>query len=228
MAATFRAADINAVGGTTSVTGDDPGATVGDTLWAFLTIRGTQSITAVPSGWTLYDSIDGGGVNDCILLVYTSTYVSGSTWTWTRSASTGGHAITIVAVYDDGGETPDAYAESDTGSGTTHDAATITVVADALQLAVCGWMDSAGDALSTPPSGYTEVADDNHTAGTLRAGQSVHWAQLGAGATGAKTITIDQTVSGVTMHVSISPAATSSGAAALHYYKTMAARSNAQ
>jgi len=231
MAATYRDIDNTTAAGTASVVGTYPSGIVsGDRVWAVITIRGSYTITAVPSGWTLETSIDGGAGGDPTTLIYykDTAWTSGTSETWTRSSSVGGHAVSMIAVHSTDGVTVTASSTNDTGSGTTHGATGVTAATGDLLLAIYGQNHSSGAMTWTYDGGGTEICDTHHNSGSLRIGHSIYHSSPGAGATGTITGTSSATVSGVAVLLALAEEASSSGtAAALHYHRQMAARINA-
>jgi len=226
VATTYQTVDTATAGGTTTITGTAPtGTTSGDTLWCVITMRASYTITAVPSGWTLYDSIDGGGGGDPTTLIYSHPYTSGTSWNWTRSSSSGGHTVSVIRVDSDDPETVTVYSENDTGSGTSHGATGVTTVAGDLLLAIYGQNHSSGAITWTYDGGGTEIVDTHHNSGTIRVGHSIYHSSPGAGATGTITGTSSATVSGVAILIALAQE-TSNNAAALYYFRQMADRNN--
>jgi hypothetical protein len=229
MAATYRAIDNTTAGGTTTITGTYPSGIVsGDRVWAFITIRGSYTITAVPTGWTLHTSIDGGAGGDPTTLIYKKddAYTSGTTEDWTRSSSSGGHCISMIAVYDTNGITVTASSTNDTGSGTSHGATGVTTATDDLLFAIYGQNHTTGSMTWTYDGGGTEIADLHHGGGTLRLGHAVYHSSPAAGATGTITGTSSATVSGVALLLSLAASVAGASAAAPQYYRQQAKKRN--
>lgn len=187
-----------------------------DRLRIGIAIRGSYTMTGVPSGFTLVDSIDAGAGGDPYLLVYESDNEIGSDagpWDWTASSGVGGHAWACVA-FEDGTSGEDASANTDTGTTTSHVATGVTVDGENdLLLAFYALNASSGTPTWSTAWG-TELEDEVYPFGTVRLGISVHHETPGAGASGTRTGTSSASESGAAVVLSI-PAGTTTARGAV-------------
>lgn len=189
-------------GNGTSVTVTRPaGASDGSRLLIALNIRGSYTITSVDADCTLLASIDTGGGGYPYLLVYEFTRNGGiletadTSWSFTISSGNN-YQWAAVAISGSDGDygTP---ATTDTGTGTSHGATGVTVPgADDAVLAWFAGIDNTGPNTWTPPSGYTEVVDDENGGGTVWPSIEVSWDNPGSGATGTLTATASDSLNG--------------------------------
>jgi hypothetical protein len=184
------------VAGTSTIDATIPGgASSGNLLIVVLSIRASHSVTGVPSGWTLRESLDTGGLNAPYVLIYTHDYAgTGSPWTWTISSSTGGNSLSCLAIDGWKGETDYAYADSDTGTNLSIVCPTATANGSSdLSLRIVGWKADGSEVGSVSWPTSTEETDIQWpTAGgsTVRLGNSVAYEEDVTGAVGTETATL--------------------------------------
>ena len=196
MPATLLGSTTTGVSGATTIDGTVPTeASSGDLLVCVLTIRASHSVSGVPSGWTLRQSLDTGAGNAPFVLVYTHPYAgTGSPWTWTVSSSVGGNVISMIAVGGAKGETDYAYAETDTGTSLTPTCPTATANGNSdLSLRIVGWLANGSEtgAVSWPTSTEeTDVQFPISGGSTVRPGNSVAYEEAVSGAAGTEAATL--------------------------------------
>ena len=132
--------------------GTKPSGTVdGDYLIAHLTLDQVDTVTAVPSGWSLLHGPITPVGNDVRLYVYTKIAASeGPDYTWSLSASNAEGALCLIRVSGVDSASPvdvSGTSTQDNNSGTSHASATIvTTVSDTLVAFICSADESAAKA----------------------------------------------------------------------------------
>ncbi len=152
MAAPVVESVTTAITNGSSWTGTKPSGTVDDDyLIAHLTLDQVDTVTSVPSGWSLLHGPITPVGNDTRLYIYTKVAASeGADYTWGLSASNAEGALCLMRVsgVDTGApvDVSDA-ATQDNNSATSHPSATIvTTVADTLALFFCAADESGAKA----------------------------------------------------------------------------------
>lgn len=152
MASVRAAANGSASAATWTVT-KPSGAVDDDYLVVVLYIdSNTQTITSVPSGWTLLDGpIDNPTTPDVRGWSYGKVASGeGASWDWTFSATAAGGWMSVAVQDADGTEVPTESNATGTASGTTHTTSSLTTGATACVLLFAA-VDKSG---STSPGAY--------------------------------------------------------------------------
>lgn len=194
---TYRASTTNPLTGTTSMVGNKPtGTTNGDALYASVFTAGNSTnptISAVPSGWTLLDSVASG--NSRMSTYWKIAASEPASWTWTTSANVDA-VVQVVAVQNPG----DAVTPTDV-SGIQANASSVNVAAAAVTTTranglMIGFFGTRSIATFTPDGSMTEVQDA--TSGATFNSMELAWQAIAAiGSTGTRTAVA--TVAGVSI-----------------------------
>lgn len=223
-AATYVGSASGGAAATTLTCAAPTGVVSGDHQLAIVCLEITgESITAVPSGWTLLMRIDNAvdSGDSQATAIYTSTTATGSS-SWTKNGSRSGYVVRLAWRGGDG-------LNAATDSGTTRAAATsvalpsiTTVQPDSLVIGVIHVDDETGTASTfTPPSGWTERFDssgiyggERHSVGVFEIEKATAGAQTGnVGHSRSKRSTVWAIALDGVLAQTVSPAGVSSGEA---------------
>lgn len=212
MALAFRSAAAAADGaGPTSLTVSKPSGTAdGDLLLAFVVIGGDQSITTVPSGWTLVDyQSTGPATGDCLHACYWKSASSEpASWVWGWSA--GDDAAAVVLAYTGAAASPiDANAFNlMSGSVETMTSPSVTPTSSSVAVLAFGANPFYNGTTSfTLPNSTTSRGSADPGPGTTNRAV-VHVYELSttqATATGEKSTTLNNFAKGIAYSISLLP-----------------------
>jgi hypothetical protein len=176
------------------------GTLAGDVMVAIVAVAPHSTTIAAPAGWTQVTSTANPSGSPTSMRVVSYFRVAGSSepagYTWTFSGTIGGAVGGMLSFSGvDTGVPIDQSGQNATGSGFSHNAASITTTADnAMLVSAHAFTSSTSD--FTPPAGMTEVVDATSLArpNALGVGMEVNIEQRGlAGATGNRMATANAT-----------------------------------
>lgn len=202
-----------------SVVINKPTGTVdGDVMLAIIDINDASATITAPSGWTLLDSVNSGGLTAKIATYYKVASSEGSSYTWSFSVTNrNAGAIVSFSGVDTGSPVDVHNSQLDTDLNTSFQFASMTT-SNANEMAVgLVSFDDVTARTFTEPSGYSESIDQNVGSGC----QIVYKIFSSAGATGGQTGTISSgTANLVAFHVALKEASVASSSTTILYNAT--------